>query len=114
MALVDLTPQFFFQWHCNLGIFEQWLCVVTLLLGYAHDRFFIVLLVAANTARDLGGRLVAIFIWGTRANGGSYAAIAALTNIIATVAAYAFYEFTFKDSSRGNVAQNHHSPFSWT
>ncbi|KAH9994843.1 aquaporin-like protein [Russula vinacea] len=55
---------------------------------------------AANTARDLGGRLVAICVWGTKANGGKYAAIAALTNILATVAAYAFYEFIFKDSSR--------------
>lgn len=57
-------------------------------------------LVAANTARDLGGRLVAITIWGTKANGGRYAAIAALTNILATVAAYAFYELVLKDSSR--------------
>jgi len=55
---------------------------------------------AANTARDVGGRLVAITIWGTKANGGRYAAIAALTNILATVAAYAFYEFILKDSSR--------------
>jgi hypothetical protein len=62
--------------------------------------------VAANTARDVGGRLAAISIWGTRANGGSYAAIAALTNIVATVAAYASYEFFFKDSSRGNVAHD--------
>ena len=66
---------------------------------------------AANTARDVGGRLAAISIWGTRANGGSYAAIAALTNIVATVAAYAFYEFIFKDSNRGNVAHNHYSHF---
>jgi len=65
---------------------------------------------AANTARDLGGRLVAICVWGTKANGGKYAAIAALTNILATVAAYAFYEFIFKDSSRGNVA---HDLYSW-
>ena len=56
---------------------------------------------AANTARDVGGRLAAIAIWGTRASGGRYAAIAALTNILATVAAYAFYEFVFKDSNRG-------------
>ena len=58
------------------------------------------ILVAANTARDVGGRLAAIAIWGTRASGGKYAAIAALTNILATVAAYAFYEFVFKDSNR--------------
>jgi glycerol uptake facilitator-like aquaporin len=76
--------------------------------------FLVVSLVAANTARDVGGRLVAVFIWGTKANGGSYAAIAALTNIVATVAAYAFYEFIFKDSSRGNVEHNHHSRLPWT
>jgi hypothetical protein len=75
--------------------------------------FLVVFLVAANTARDVGGRLAAISIWGTRANGGRYAAIAALTNIVATVAAYAFYELIFKDSTRGNVAHNH-SRFSWT
>lgn len=57
--------------------------------------------VAANTARDVGGRLAAIAIWGKQANGGSYAAIAALTNILATVVAYSFYEFVLKDSSRG-------------
>ncbi len=76
--------------------------------------FLVVILVAANTARDVGGRLAAISIWGTRANGGTYAAIAALTNIVATVAAYASYEFILKDSSRGNVAHNHYSRFSWT
>jgi len=58
-------------------------------------------LVAANTARDVGGRLAAIAIWGTRASGGRYAALAALTNIPATFCAYAFYEFILKDSSRG-------------
>ncbi|KAI9439990.1 aquaporin-like protein [Lactarius indigo] len=57
--------------------------------------------VAANTARDVGGRLAAIAIWGTKANGGSYAAIAALTNILATFLAYSLYEFVLKDSSRG-------------
>jgi hypothetical protein len=114
MTTVDLTLQFFFQWDCNLGICEQRLCVVTLLLRYADDRLFVAFLVAANTARDVGGRLLAIFIWGTRANGGRYAAIAALTNIVATVAAYASYEFIFKDSNRGNVAHSHYSRFSWT
>ena len=47
--------------------------------------------------------MAAIAIWGTRASGGRYAAIAALTNILATVAAYAFYEFIFKDSNRGTI-----------
>ncbi|KAN0120665.1 aquaporin-like protein [Russula decolorans] len=70
------------------------LTYATAIWGFASNGL------AANTARDVGGRLAAISIWGTRANGGSYAAIAALTNIVATVAAYAFYEFIFKDSSR--------------
>ncbi|KAI0300944.1 aquaporin-like protein [Russula brevipes] len=64
---------------------------------------------AANTARDVGGRLAAIAIWGTRASGGKYAALAALTNILATVVAYSFYEFIFKDSSRGALHTGHHS-----
>ena len=70
------------------------------LVEYADDPMFSVFSVAANTARDVGGRLAAIAVWGTRASGGRYAAIAALTNIPATVAAYAFYEFVFKDSNR--------------
>ena len=57
---------------------------------------------AANTARDLGGRLAALAIWqGTRAGGGRYAAIAALTNIGATVLAAVVYEVVFFDSYRG-------------
>ncbi|KZV72647.1 aquaporin-like protein [Peniophora sp. CONT] len=55
---------------------------------------------AANTARDLGGRLAAMIIFGRQANGGTYAAIAALTNIVATPLAFIFYEIFFKDSSR--------------
>jgi len=38
-------------------------------------------LVAANSARDVGGRLAAMSIWGMEASGGKYAALAALTNI---------------------------------
>ncbi|KAF8515769.1 putative aquaporin 2 [Hysterangium stoloniferum] len=55
---------------------------------------------AANTARDVGARLMAITIWGTKANGGAYAAIAALTNIPATLLASLVYELIFTDSSR--------------
>ncbi|KAK7685269.1 hypothetical protein QCA50_011632 [Cerrena zonata] len=55
---------------------------------------------AANAARDVGGRLAAITIWGTRASGGSYAALAALTNIPATIIGAMLYEFVFADSSR--------------
>jgi len=55
---------------------------------------------AANTARDVGGRFMAMSIWGSRASGGSYAAIAALTNIPSMLLAATFYEFFFTDSSR--------------
>lgn len=40
-------------------------------------------------------------IWGKAASGGSYAAIAALTNIPATICGALFYEFVFADSARG-------------
>ncbi|OBZ67054.1 Glycerol uptake facilitator protein [Grifola frondosa] len=56
--------------------------------------------VATNAARDVGSRLMALTIWGLKAGGGPYAAIAALTNIPATLAAAVFYELVFTDSSR--------------
>ena len=40
-------------------------------------------------------------IWGLPAGGGPYAAIAALTNIPATLLAVCFYEVFLADSSRG-------------
>lgn len=43
-------------------------------------------------------------IWGTPAAGGSYAAIAALTNIPATILAASFHEFILADSSRGTCS----------
>jgi len=55
---------------------------------------------AANPARDIGGRLAAISIWGLRASGGRYAAITALTGIPATIVAFVCYEIFFTDSSR--------------
>jgi len=63
--------------------------------------------IAANTARDVGGRMMAIAIWGSKANGGAYAAIAALTNILATVVALLVYEGIFADSSRGAKLFDH-------
>lgn len=42
-------------------------------------------------------------IWGTDASGGAYAAIAALTNIPATICGALFYEFICLDSSRGTL-----------
>ncbi|KAJ7622149.1 aquaporin-like protein [Roridomyces roridus] len=55
---------------------------------------------AANAARDVGGRLVALTIWGLPAGGGSYAAMAALTNIPATLLAYLTYDLLLSDSDR--------------
>jgi glycerol uptake facilitator-like aquaporin len=57
--------------------------------------------IAANSARDIGGRLVAISIWGTQASGGKYAAIAALTNIPATILATMYYNVFLADTQRG-------------
>lgn len=45
---------------------------------------------------------MALSIWGKSATGGRYAAIAALTNIPATLLATLFYELILVDSSRGN------------
>jgi len=56
--------------------------------------------IAANSARDIGGRLAAITIWGTKASGGTYAALAALTNIPAMLFGAFLYEFFLADSSR--------------
>ncbi|TFY73773.1 hypothetical protein EWM64_g10239 [Hericium alpestre] len=52
---------------------------------------------AANTARDLSGRFAALTIWGIRAWGGQYAAIAALTNFPATILGYITYEMILVD-----------------
>jgi len=56
--------------------------------------------VSTNTCRDLGSRLMVLTIWGPRASGGQYAAIAALTNIPAMLLAALCYEFLHHDSSR--------------
>jgi len=55
---------------------------------------------AANSARDVGGRLAALSVWGLRASGGKYAALAALTNIPAMLLAVLLYELFLTDSSR--------------
>jgi len=61
---------------------------------------------SANSARDIGGRLAAITIWGTKASGGTYAALAALTNIPAMLFGVLLYEVFLADSSR--VISNSH------
>ncbi|CAK5263835.1 unnamed protein product [Mycena citricolor] len=62
---------------------------------------------SANAARDLGGRFAAMSIWGSAAAGNKgYAAIAALTNIPATILACLVYELVFVDSDRV-VSQMH-------
>jgi len=55
---------------------------------------------AANCARDLGGRLANMTIYGMKASGGAYAAIAALTNIPAMLFAALIYELFLTDSDR--------------
>jgi len=61
---------------------------------------FAVPAIALNTARDVGARLLAVTYWGRAAAGGPYAAIAALTNIPATLFSVCLYEFFFADSDR--------------
>jgi hypothetical protein len=57
--------------------------------------------VAANSARDVGGRLANMTIYGLKATGGKYAVIAALTNIPAMIVAVLLYEFFLTDCDRG-------------
>ena len=45
--------------------------------------------------------MMAVAIWGSKANGGAYAAIAALTNILTACLSLVVYEALFVDSSRG-------------
>jgi len=75
---------------------------VVIALGYAMIIWgYAPIGLAANTARDVGGRMMAVAIWGPKASGGTYAAISALTNILATWVALVVYEAFFVDSSRG-------------
>jgi len=55
---------------------------------------------AANPARDIGGRLAALTIWGREAAGGRYAAIAALTAFPATILGILIHEMFLTDYSR--------------
>ncbi|KDR76189.1 hypothetical protein GALMADRAFT_464632 [Galerina marginata CBS 339.88] len=56
--------------------------------------------ISLNAARDLGGRLAALTIWGMDAKGDGFSAISSLVNIPATVFAAVLYEIFFTDSDR--------------
>lgn len=56
--------------------------------------------VATNTGRDLGARLACGAIWGRECFPAKYSAIAALTNIPATVLAIGAYTFFLSDTRR--------------
>ncbi|KAI0780178.1 aquaporin-like protein [Fomes fomentarius] len=66
---------------------------------------------AANAARDLGGRFAALTLFGKDATGGNYAAIAALMSIPATLLAGLFYELIFNDSQRSTSLISSSSQF---
>ena len=88
------------QAPCRSGATQPWV-VSNLTLSHSGDTILTTHPVATNTARDLGSRFMVMSIWGSAASGGSYAAIAALTNIPATLCAVIFYELFLADSSRG-------------
>jgi len=82
--------------HCSVAI-VPWLAGLTyavIIWGFAGPGL------AANAARDVGGRLAALCIWGTPAAGGAYAAISALTSIPASILGGLFYKFVLADHSR--------------
>jgi glycerol uptake facilitator-like aquaporin len=74
---------------------------ITIAMAYAVAIWgFATVGLSANSARDVGGRLAAMSIWGSKASGGKYAAIAALTNIPATLFGAFLYEIFLTDSDR--------------
>jgi hypothetical protein len=87
------------QRYRYLGLLTCWMYVYN--YPADEDRELTWPTVSANAARDVGGRLAALTIWGMPASGGRYAAIAALTTFPATVLAFIFYEIFFTDSARG-------------
>ncbi|KAG6813912.1 hypothetical protein H0H92_005761 [Tricholoma furcatifolium] len=84
--------------------------LVAIAYGVAIWGFSLNTLVA-NSARDIGGRLASMTIYGTGAAGGAYSAVAALTNIPATLFGAFLYEFFLTDSDRAfeyGVAHHNH------
>ncbi|KDQ11549.1 hypothetical protein BOTBODRAFT_67910 [Botryobasidium botryosum FD-172 SS1] len=76
---------------------------IPFVVGLAYTALiwgYVPVTLAANAARDLGGRFAVLAIWGTSSWPGRYAAISALTNIPATILAALFYELFLADSSR--------------
>ncbi|KAF8310858.1 aquaporin-like protein [Clavulina sp. PMI_390] len=61
---------------------------------------FVPLTVALNPARDFGGRILAVMMWGRHAWGGKYSAIGLLTAFPATLFATFLYQFFLVDYSR--------------
>lgn len=59
-----------------------------------------IVILQLNTARDLGGRFAAGVIWGRGAFPADYTALAALTNIAASICGAAFQFFILADSTR--------------
>lgn len=68
--------------------------------------------VATNTARDLGARFACGVFWGTECFPAKYSALAALTNIPATLLGVAVYTFFLSDTRRPPSAvtlEHHHA-----
>ncbi|GAK65302.1 aquaporin-like protein [Moesziomyces antarcticus] len=65
--------------------------------------------IAANSARDLGARFVCGMFWGDQCFPAGYSALAALTNIPATLVGCGIYTFFLSDTRRppATVALNH-------
>ncbi|KAF8314512.1 hypothetical protein DL93DRAFT_2080168 [Clavulina sp. PMI_390] len=61
---------------------------------------YVPLTVALNPARDFGGRILAVMIWGKDAWGGTYSAIGLLTAFPATLFATFLYQIFLVDYSR--------------